>query len=351
LNAGFGPFGTIRSVNVRPDPSLNLMGQPDKNTRQLCFGTCVNPDYQICCNGVACQRNYEKCCNSTCCNRFSETCTEGYRAPASQYNANSFREYYYTCSSIELLTVLKSGMVYIIPMALLIATFAGLGIVLVFANKASNRSYSFIESAMIILALISVLVSIPLFFSPMFKYGVFIVIVSLLSILSAAARVRVVNVAAVVAQIIILFYIFDPIHGNRYLTFTSFPVIVGPWAGAPDTETKGLLHTTTSMFYRRGVVDTTWCTTFYDWFNLDPALRDTVRFDNPEIQTFGYCKRGWVAFLLIFQGILIVSFVLLFIVTLVALLLRFRKAQSLAPITLEILKDDVVYPPVPLPIY
>jgi len=243
---------------------------------------------------------------------------------------------------------LKAGMIYIIPLALLIATFAGLGIVLVFANKASNRSYSLIESTMIVLAIAAILTSIPLFFSPMFKYGVFIIMASLLSILSAAARVRVVNIAAVVAQIIILFYIFDPIHGNRYLTFTSFPVIIGAQAGIPDTETKGLLHTTTSMFYRMGEVNTTFCTSFYDFFQLDDAARDTSRFDNGDISTFGYCKRGWVAFLLIFQGALIVAFVLLFVVSLISLLLRFRKALNLAPITLEVLKEDNPFNPVPL---
>lgn len=338
------PFNprNVQSTTFGASPQL------PRTDLQNCYGTCINPNFQSCCNGVVCMRAYEKCCNSTCCNKFSETCIEGQRSGSSQFNTNSFRTTFYTCSSIELLTVLRSGMIYIIPLALLIATFGGLGVVLVFANKASNRSYSFIESTMIVLALVSALSSIPLFFSPMFKYAVFIIIASLISILSAAARVKIVNIFAIIAQVVILFYIFDPIHGNRFLTFTSFPQISGANSGLPDTETKGLLHTTTSLFYRNGVVDTSFCTNFYDYFNLDRVARDTTRFDNPDINTFGYCKRGWIAFLLIFEGILIVAFVLLFVVSLISLLLRFRKAVNLAPITLEILKEDAPFTPVPL---
>jgi len=311
--------------------------------QQRCFGKCIDTRYQICCLGTPCLRWYEKCCNTTCCSRYSGSCEQGRRpgARGSQFNVNDLRVTFLTCSSIELLTVLKAGMVFIIPLILLLATLSGFGIVLVFANKASNRSYSFLETTMIVLSVLTILTSIPLYFSPMFKYGIFIVLTAFLTVLSAAARIRALNIITLVAQFVILVYIFDPVHGNQYLTLTAFPHIVGPNAGIPDTNTKGLLHTTTYMFdYLHG---SAFCTTFYDYFQLDPVLQDTDRFDNPYVNTFGYCKRGWVAFLLNFEALLILFVLLLFVVTLLALVLRFRKIVESAAVELEVQKYGLGY--------
>jgi hypothetical protein len=237
----------------------------------------------------------------------------------------------------------------------LVATFGSLAIVLVFANKASNRSYSFIETAMIVLSTLAVLACLPTFFSPSFKYGLVGVIGALASILSAAARIRKLNLGVLIFQLIILLYFFDPFTGNAYLNMMSYR---NWWNGSPDGNgmnsgvnseatfmgSNGLLHTTTQMWTN----SVSFCATFYDYFLLDQDLRDIDRFENGEIITFGYCTRGWITFLLIFNAILMLLYFLLFIVTLLALILRFRKQRVLDAIELEVQKLDEFGIPMPM---
>jgi hypothetical protein len=220
--------------------------------------------------------------------------------------------------------------------------------VLVFANKASNRSYSFIESGMILFALIAIIFALPTFFSPAFKYGVLIVLVGLITILSAAARVRSLNVLALAALVLAVLYCFDPFTGNQYLTMVSFRTLSQDLAGSqgnaqypysnqripgqPDYLTNGLLHLITHMWRD----SQNFCVDFYDYFRLDDNLLDKNRFDNPEVSTYGYCTRGWVFALLIFEIIAMSALVILTVITLIALLLRFRKQADLAPVELEV---------------
>eukprot|EP00999_Lentomonas_sp_LEN2_P002972 NODE_82_length_2421_cov_316.376635_g61_i0.p1 GENE.NODE_82_length_2421_cov_316.376635_g61_i0~~NODE_82_length_2421_cov_316.376635_g61_i0.p1 ORF type:complete len:753 (+),score=258.77 NODE_82_length_2421_cov_316.376635_g61_i0:69-2327(+) len=305
---------------------------------QRCFGQCIDTNFQICCNGVACVREYEKCCNTTCCNKFVGTCEEGIRSVSrgNPWNWNDFRTTFSQCTTIEHLHPIKTFLIFGIPVALLAASLLSLAVVLIFANKASNRSYSFIETAMIVLAVGVVLFAMPTFFSPAAKYGLIVAIAALLTILSAAARIKALNVGLLFVQLIVILYLIDPFGGNNYLNFTSFR----NWGnGAPNGNTNGILHTTNYMWTNWGG----FCTAYYNYFAYDNQLRDTDRFDNPTIPTFGYCSRAWVATLLIFESILIMLFFIMFFVTLLALVLRFRKEPELAPIELEVQKLDDMY--------
>jgi hypothetical protein len=324
-------------------PGLN--GRHRLAHHQRCFGMCIDTNFQICCNGVACARNFERCCNTTCCNRFSATCRFGIAAGAqgNPWNSANFRQTVTRCSSVYFLHGLRSFFIFALPGFLLLSTLLGLAVVLVFANKASNRSYSFIESAMILLSINAILFALPTFFSPAFKYGVLVVLVGLITILSAAARVRSLNVLALVALVVAIIYVFDPFTGNAYLNLTGFRTLsqdlTGRTAagfqrvpGQPDDRTNGLLHLITAM-WREGQQ---FCVDFYDYFRLDDQLLDKARFDNPAVTTYGYCNRGWVFALLIFEIIMMSTLVILTIVTLIALLLRFRKQADLAPVELEV---------------
>jgi len=314
---------------------------------QRCFGQCIDTSFQICCNGIACARRFERCCNTTCCNRFTATCRQGI-AQGNRGSGVNFRLQTTRCSSVYFVHGLRSFFMFALPAFLLLSTLFGLAIVLVFANKASNRSYSFIESGMILFALIAIIFALPTYFSPAFKYGVLIVLVGLITILSAAARVRSLNVLALAALILAVLYTFDPFTGNQYLTMVSFRTLAvdqtgntgnsaGPYslqrvAGQPDYLTNGLLHIITHMWRD----SQNFCVDFYDYFRLDDNLLDTNRFDNPAETTFGYCRRGWVFALLIFEVIAMTALIILTIITLIALLLRFRKAADLAPVELEV---------------
>eukprot|EP01006_Ploeotia_vitrea_P047390 TRINITY_DN67123_c0_g2_i3.p1 TRINITY_DN67123_c0_g2~~TRINITY_DN67123_c0_g2_i3.p1 ORF type:complete len:748 (+),score=124.56 TRINITY_DN67123_c0_g2_i3:22-2244(+) len=305
---------------------------------QRCTGVCIDTTYQICCNGVVCRREYEKCCNSTCCNRFLGTCHEAIRpnAVGNQYNWVEFGVKYEQCSHIEQLSALKAFWVFVLPVALLIMTLIGLALMLVFANKAAARSYSFIEAAMIGVAALAIVFALPTFFSPLYKYGVLVVFAGLITIAAAAVRVPAFNVIAVVVLLFVLLHLIDPFHGNNFLNFASLRT---PF-GEPDPEAAGIFHATGKLFRNDSSVrDVMYCTQWYDYFRLDPQLRDTDRYDNPYVRTYGYCGRPWIIALYVFEAILFILALLLFVIALIGLLLRFR-SQRFEPVELEVRGTD-----------
>lgn len=292
---------------------------------QRCPGNCFDPTYQICCNGVQCIMAYEKCCNSTCCNRFTQTCSIARHSgtPGNRYNFNEFNVKYESCSTIENLTPLKIYYPIVLPTFNLVMSLICTGLCLVFANKASSRSYAAIEKSMIYIAIACIIFDIILYFSPAWKYGLFILFVQCFTILAAAARVRWLNIWSLVLTVALAIYLVDPFHGNTYLTLASSRTP----NYYPDRDSAGLIHVIGKM-YKNALAGPSFCTTYYlSYFQRDPQLRDLDRYDNPANTTFGYCDRAYVLVLLVFCALIYVCVLLQLILNLLALLLRFNKSQ------------------------
>eukprot|EP00998_Keelungia_sp_KM082_P003457 NODE_142_length_2518_cov_703.833542_g138_i0.p1 GENE.NODE_142_length_2518_cov_703.833542_g138_i0~~NODE_142_length_2518_cov_703.833542_g138_i0.p1 ORF type:complete len:767 (+),score=203.24 NODE_142_length_2518_cov_703.833542_g138_i0:54-2354(+) len=321
---------------------------------QRCLGVCYDTAYQTCCNGAVCRSNFEMCCNSTCCNKFTSTCAVGQREGSglNRYNplnyayAGSNAEFR-QCTEIENLNPIRAFWVFILPAALLTATLASLALVLVFANKASARSFSLLERFMVLLSLCVCLLSCALFFAPVYKYGAVIVLASLVTLTSAALRVKFLNVLCVAFLALTLLFVVDPFVGNALGTFSSLRV------GKEDTLTHhasaGLFHSTGLLWHsltgadQAGIFTTGAagysakplsalsaqaegdCVRFYDYFRMDDQLVDIARRDNPMVSTFGFCARGWIFTLLLVEAFIVVDLLLLFVLALLALLIRFRK--------------------------
>jgi len=318
-------------------------------TNVRCPGTCIDPRYQICCNGVTCRKEFEKCCNDTCCNLFIGTCQFGYRsfAPNRPNNPREFGVLYEQCTTIQKLDEIKSFWIFVLPAVLLLATLFGLALVLVFANKASVRIFSFIEKTIIGVAIFASLFASLLYFSPAYKYGVVVVFVCVVSIASAAARIRWLNGLALVALGVTILYIVDPFDGNNYLTFNYLRY---EFDGNPRPDTHGLFHLLTRLYPRHFDWDfqahENICTNWYQgYFMYDRGLEDNDRWNNPHVQTFAYCSRGFIVGLLITAAVMLIFLAALFILVLFGCLLRFRK-NRMEPIELEIRPEPLLTVPV-----
>eukprot|EP00999_Lentomonas_sp_LEN2_P001551 NODE_260_length_1793_cov_234.756303_g233_i0.p1 GENE.NODE_260_length_1793_cov_234.756303_g233_i0~~NODE_260_length_1793_cov_234.756303_g233_i0.p1 ORF type:complete len:566 (+),score=193.95 NODE_260_length_1793_cov_234.756303_g233_i0:248-1699(+) len=319
---------------------------------QRCTGTCIDSTYQLCCNGATCIREYEKCCNSTCCNKFIGTCRDGFRAgsPGSPSNwlgflanpadVNSTHVSYTQCTTIEQMNPFRAFWIFVLPTALLLTTALGLALVLVFANKAAARQFSNVERGLVVLSVVLALLAIPLFFSPLYKYGIIIVLIALWTILTAASRDRWLNIVCVVALIFLVLYLIDPFHSSGYFTFAYWRHFHGDHLGKTHQNARGILHATGMLWPDAWTVqDDQMCSQFYQYFRLDPDLLDTDRYDNPLRSTFGYCSRGWILALFLFEGFIILVTILLLLLALLGLVLRFRK-ERLEPVELEVRAAD-----------
>jgi len=224
--------------------------------------------------------------------------------------------------------------IYILPTALLLATLLGFAIALAFANIAARGRLSLLEKMIIFFAVFALLCACLLFFAPVYKYGILVVLVSLLAIITAAARVRWLNIFFIAAVLLVLYYIIDPFDGNDYWNVGYRRIHE---TGKPHPFGSGMWHTTRSIWHNITQVNdaANWCVDFYDYFRYDPALRDGERLHNPVVTTFGYCSRGWVFALLVMEGFITLCLFLLLLLGLLAMLLRFRK-MAFAPVELEI---------------
>jgi len=245
-----------------------------------------------------------------------------------------------------------------LPALLLAASFLGLALALVFVNKASARRTSFLEVALILFAVITFLLAMPLYFAPVYKYGIVTAFAAIVAILSAGVRVRWLNAFAIIFLAVAVIYILDPFWGNAWLTLASDRVSLAgtngnggfgnPFIlGTSDVRTSGVLHATKFLFNDRdGNVSPLLrrCVRFYNYFVVDPALYDFARIDNPEIVTFGYCSRAWIIGLLYIEGLIILFLLVTFILAVLALIVRFRKLRF-EPIELEVrgVEPGIVY--------
>jgi hypothetical protein len=229
---------------------------------------------------------------------------------------------------------------FVYPTVWLLMTLLSTGLVLVFANKAASRSYAAIERALIIVAIINILFSLVFYFSVAYKYIQVILFVQLFNILTAAVRVRKLNIVTLVLNGILLIYLFDPFHGNQYLTLSSSRTI----QNLPDRDTAGLIHILGKQYRNAFDVQTNqFCPKFYLGYGLlDQNLRDLDRFDNPAIYTFAYCSRGYTALLLIFASIVMLFSIIQFMLSLLALVLRFAKPSVKLVVHEEIDEQPII---------
>jgi hypothetical protein len=242
------------------------------------------------------------------------------------------------------MSALRAFWIFVWPTALLLATVMGLAVALVIANRAAARRYHFVERALIVISLLMALFAIPLYFSPAFKYAAVIVFVAVVAIITAAIVHFALNILLIIFTIGLLFYLVDPITSNTYLTFSSDRLA----SGFTDPNAGGVLHYT-GEGWRNGTLDDIFtkpllnrvgfCTNFYDYFRFDPLLHDYERFENPVVQTFGYCSRGYTFTLLLFELFLILFALLLALLAIIAMMLRFQKVVF-EPVELEIRGAD-----------
>jgi len=320
-------FGQNVPVNFNTRDSQSFLLGDNIVQVQRCPGVCVDTRFQMCCNGVACVQDYEKCCNSTCCNKFVGKCAESYRgSSSSRTNPVNFNTPFEICTIVENLGPLKTYWVFVLPTFLLATTLLSLALVIIYATSATTRAFSFVERAIVLIGVLLVLFAIPTFFSPTYKYGMVTVIVGLIAILAASARLWWLNVLAVGASIVLLLFLIDPFHGNWFWNFANGRL----FNGNPDFEQMGVLHTLDKMwtgtanFHRQD-----FCIQFYDYFALDPLIQDYDRKDQVTFGTFGFCVREWVAALLILELFVILLALLIFVLLVLALVLRFRKVAPL----------------------
>eukprot|EP01012_Entosiphon_sulcatum_P002676 TRINITY_DN105_c0_g1_i2.p1 TRINITY_DN105_c0_g1~~TRINITY_DN105_c0_g1_i2.p1 ORF type:complete len:718 (-),score=74.61 TRINITY_DN105_c0_g1_i2:148-2301(-) len=306
-------------------------------TTQRCNGQCIDSTYQICCNGVVCRREFEQCCNATCCNLYVGTCGTGLRPGSTVVAPANWREYglaYEVCTTVEQLSTVKSFWVFLLPSFLLLGTLTVFALGIVFVHKAAIRQFLVIEKLLIGFAVASIILACPLYFAPVYKYGIVTVVVGVFEILVAAAPFKKFRILGVVVAGFLLLYLFDPFHGNHYLNLASGRT----QSGNPDPETAGVWYTTGKSW--RNITNvasdsSNHCVQWYGgYFRYDALLQDYDRFSNPHISTFGYCGRGWVTTLLIVEGALLVATSVMFLSALLAAILPFKVAYD--PIELEV---------------
>lgn len=265
---------------------------------------------------------------------------EAMRAPTigNRRNPLEYGVRYEVCSTIEQMDVLRAYWIFVLPTFLLASTFLGVAVVVCFITHSTRRSYSYVERAMIVLAVLTTIFGLPAYFAPIYKYGVWVCFTCIFTMIAAGARVRWLNAAAVALNFVLLMYLFDPFNGNRYFNFASLRVENGD----PDPESGGLLAATGKTWRSLNSAKfTRYCTTWYDYFAIDSQMVDE-RWYNMDRVTYGYCSRGWVTALLIFEMLVLLLTLVQFVLCFIALILRFAEERSLDPIELEVHAADEV---------
>jgi hypothetical protein len=283
---------------------------------QRCTGRCIDPTWQICCNGAVCVNQYERCCNDTCCNLHSQTCVDGYRAGsfASRFNANNFNFEFEICSTIEAMNGRRAFNIFIVPVFLLFATVASLALLLTFTRRAVEHVFELTERAIVFFAAFSVLIATVYFFSPMYKFGITIIWINLALIAIAAIRSIRPAILAVILQFILILYIIDPFPANHWFGMSHGATGENELAN-PNDLPSSLFETSYFWWKDRGER----CVRHFDYFHFDFNARDTARYHNPAVKTFGYCSREWISVLMIFAGLLIITELLLLLLVIYSL--------------------------------
>jgi hypothetical protein len=242
------------------------------------------------------------------------------------YNVGVFSE---VCSTIENLHPLRAVVAFFLPIVLLAAMFLGLAFTLFFAKKQNAiNPLSGYEKAIVALAFLVIVFAWPLFFSPLYKYGVAIIWVAFFSLLAAIAGVKRLIPIALIVQVILLIYIFDPFAGNEILNLSyTRQVNLKPQRGDGSAVQNagvaysGVFLSIMALWRGDGVsYRGARCTRFYDgYFQRDAWVEDFERRDfGGSKTTFGFCAREWFATLMIVEILMAMWVIILFVVTLVA---------------------------------
>jgi hypothetical protein len=236
-------------------------------------------------------------------------------ASLSQWNANNFRLPYEVCTEKESLNLPRAIIAYYFPLILLIATYLGLAISLFFAKRQNALSpLSGYEKAMYVFALLLILFSWPMYFAPIWRYGVVTIWIAFFTIVAALSGIRVLVLAAAIAQIIGFIYLIDFWYGSDLFTLAS----VQPRSTNGVGSTGNILSAV--KMWRTQLGNTPYgqqCTSWYDFFNRDDLTEDWQRFDNPTKLTFGFCAREWVSTLMVLCLFNIVLLAVLFFITVI----------------------------------
>jgi len=184
---------------------------------------------------------------------------------------------------------------------------------------------------MLYLGFLAIFFSWPIYFTPIFVYGVVTVWVSFFTILAALSQLRPLNIAATIVLGVLLVYLIDPFYGNEILTLAQSRA--PPPANSVHGNTGVLAALATqylSTESQAALSSPNSCTSFYDYFSRSPLTEDRLRFDNPHKFTFGFCQRDWFTALGIFEVIAILLVFLMFFVTLITHLrnILFTKAEK-----------------------
>jgi len=206
-------------------------------------------------------------------------------------------------------------MAFLLPIALLLATFLGLAFSLFFAKRQNQMNpISGYEKAILTFAFLIIFFGWPLYFSPLYRYGVVIVWTGFFSIVAALAGIRGLVLAAAFVQLLLLVYIFDPFGGNELfnLAHTRAPENAFGAAYSGIFLSINALHRGNDVAYPGAR-----CTAFYaGWFVRTPQEDPWV--NPPDKFTFGFCAREWFGALLIIEIINTLWIIILFLVTIVA---------------------------------
>lgn len=278
-----------------------------------CLGQCLDTRFSICCNGNPCVGAYERCCNNTCCNKKTQSCVMGQRsALGSRFNDQNAGTFYELCTTVEALTPLRAVLAFFLPLALLFVTFSGLAFTLYFAKKQNALNpLSAYEKAMATLAFLVIFFAWPFYFSPLYKYAIITIWISFFSLLAATCGVKRLLPAALLLQVALLVYIFDPFGGNEILNLGYTRRGAALFTGT--SADSGLFLSTMNLWKAKS------CQPFFGgWFQRDPLVEDQARLDFAgQKTTFGYCSREYIGALMIIGILMTMWVILMTIVTLV----------------------------------
>jgi hypothetical protein len=250
-------------------------------------------------------------------------------SPSSPSNNLDYRVPFEICSEIEALTPYHAIMVYLLPICLLIATYLGLGFSLFFAKRVNALNpLSGYEKLMFLFSILIIIFGWPMYFTPLYKYGIVIVWIGFFTIVAALSGIKLLVLLVIIAQALLLLYVYDPFYGNEILSFAYI---------RPDRSAyfSGILHSLRAMWdapmdgtpfdWKQEPVDSRIrvyngfrCVGYYDgFFKRDPQTEDYERYDNPYKYTFGFCARDFYSALVILEGIMIFLVVFLFLITII----------------------------------
>ena len=137
-------------------------------------------------------QSYERCCNSTCCNRFTSGCMEGTRSGTigfvGRVNSNNYWIYFESCTSIEVFTIRRAFLVWMMPTFWTIATVVSLAVVVFIPRRATENVFPLTERMMVFFAVLTMGLAVPHYFAPTYKYGIVVVFTSLFAIAGAVPQ-------------------------------------------------------------------------------------------------------------------------------------------------------------------